>query len=681
MYNTLLKVDSSFVAKIKKEHLFLVNSMAVTATFSALEPYRLNGVTVTDREMGHGVCTTVLELEYMGLKCAGKMINEVQLRQGGASYTVRHFEEECRQLSQTRHPNILQFLGVHFQQGVSTPILVMEFLPTNLTSCIEQYGILPKEISYSILHDVALGLCYLHSQTPPIVHRDLSSNNVLLTPNMTAKICDLGVARMLNVTPLQVSWMIHRRTNPFMPLEVMTIFTNYDTSIDVYSYGILMNHMFSGRWPDSPQVGPSQVDGDRLILVTEAERREVFLQAIENDHPLMDLISRCINNDPKCRPHASEIVDRMAAMMQRFPVSFFANGMEMLRRVNHLEEEKRALREEGEEQVLELKQKIQDKDLQILSYNTELEQVTLRAETLGVQNQLNEATITRLRGEAEQLGEICHSEVEQLKLQVDDLNAQNHQKEQTILNLEEEIEDEIVQLSGVYHNEFEQLQAQNKQTEQELKQIAEEKKEIVQLNVVLSSKVEQQKLQIRDLNAQNQLIATTKEAVITEMKTKTVIYENQIEQLEARIETNETTMHQEREEIIRKREELKVQLAKERESCKRLTDENNRLQTELSQFLKKTDSLKHKMSMLEAETLRKSATIVKDESALTARAKALEEKEVIITGMNEQLTRTRKQLLRKQQVSRNLWLGSTCTLYFHVKFLGSLCGFRVNIEN
>ena len=664
MYNTPLKVDSSFIAKIKKEHLFLVNSMAVTATFSALEPYRLNGVTVTDREMGHGVCTTVLELEYMGLKCAGKMINEVLLRQGGASYTVRHFEEECRLLSQTRHPNILQFLGVHFQQGVPAPILVMEFLPTNLTSCIEQYGVLPKEISYSILHDVALGLCYLHSQTPPIIHRDLSSNNVLLTPNMTAKISDLGVARMLNVTPLQVSWMIHRRTNPFMPLEVMTIFTNYDTSIDVYSYGILMNHMFSGRWPDSPQVGPSQVEGDQLILVTEAERREVFLRGIGNDHPLMDLISRCINNDPKCRPHASEIVDRMAAMMQRFPVSFFANGMEMLRRVNHLEEEKRALREGGEEQVLELQKKIKDKDLQILSYNTELEQVTLRAENLGVQNQLNEATITRLNGEAEerqveaeQLGEICHSEVEQLKLQVDDLNAQNHQKEQTILNLKEEKEDEIVQLSGVYHNEFEQLQAQNKQTEQELKQIAEEKKEIVQLNVVLSSKVEQLKLQIRDLDAQNQLIATTKEAIVTEMKTKTVIYENQIEQLEARIETNEETMHQEREEIIRKREEL----AKERDSCKRLTDENNRLQIELSQFLKKTDSLKHKMSMLEAETLRKSATIDKDESTLTARAKALEEKEVIITGMNEQLTRTRKQLLSKQQVSRNLWLGSTCT--------------------
>ena len=146
------------------------------ATFTGFDPYKLTGVRVTDRKLGHGSYATVLELEYMGLKCAGKKIHELLLEQGDASYTVRRFEEECRLLSQVRHPNIIQFLGVYFQPRVRAPILVMEFLPTNLTSCIEQHGILPKEISYSILHDVALGLCYLHSQTPPIIHRDLSSN-------------------------------------------------------------------------------------------------------------------------------------------------------------------------------------------------------------------------------------------------------------------------------------------------------------------------------------------------------------------------------------------------------------------------------------------------------------------------------------------------------------------------
>ena len=242
------------------------------ATFTGLDPYKLTGVTVTDRELGHGSYATVLELEYMGLKCAGKKIHELLLRQGDVSYSVRRFEEECLLLSQVRHPNIVQFLGIYFQQRVRAPILVMEFLHKNLTSCIENNGILPKDVSYSILHDVALGLCYLHSQTPPIIHRDLSSNNVLLTSNMIAKISDLGVARILNLTPIQVSRMTQTPGTPaYMPPEVMVANPKYDTSVDVFSYGIMMIHVFSGQWPE-PQVGPVCTESDGgMIPVSEAE--------------------------------------------------------------------------------------------------------------------------------------------------------------------------------------------------------------------------------------------------------------------------------------------------------------------------------------------------------------------------------------------------------------------------
>ncbi len=301
--------------------------------FTRFDPYRLtdDDTKLTGCELGCGSYARVLEVTFRGLKCAGKKIHDVLLSQGDASYTVCRFEEECRLLSQVRHPNIVQFLGVYFQQGVQVPILVMEFLPTNLTSCIEQYGILSKEISYSILHDIALGLCYLHSQTPPIIHRNLSSNNVLLTPNMTAKISDLGVARILNLTLLQVSRMTQTPGTPaFMPPEVMVANPKYNTSVDEFSYGIMMIHIFSGKWPE-PQVGPNCTEPDgTMIPVSEAKRREVFFQAIENDHPLMDLILKCIHNHPQSRAHASEIVRRLAEMVLLFPASF-ANRLEMLR--------------------------------------------------------------------------------------------------------------------------------------------------------------------------------------------------------------------------------------------------------------------------------------------------------------------------------------------------------------
>ena len=352
--------------------------MAEKATSPGLEPYKLAGVIVTERELGRGSYVTVLELKYLELKCAGKKIHELLLGQGETSYSSYRFEQECRLLSQVRHPNIVQFLGVHFQEGMRAPFLVMEFLPTNLTFCIEKYSILPNQISYSILHDVALGLFYLHSQTPPIIHRDLSSNNVLLTPNMTAKIADLGVARILNLTPLQVSCMTQTPGTPaYMPPEVMVASPKYNISVDEFSYGILMIHVFSGRWPE-PQVGPSRFEDDRLIPVTEAERREMFLQDIGGDHPLMDLILRCINNDPRRRPHTNEIVQRLTSIMLPFLASF-ANRLEMLKCIESKEDKIRILKEEGEaekqqkdQEIMRLTEQLEEKDAVISGLTEQL---------------------------------------------------------------------------------------------------------------------------------------------------------------------------------------------------------------------------------------------------------------------------------------------------------------------
>ena len=375
--------------------------MAVRATYAGFDSYTLTGIRVTDRELGHGSYATVLELEYMGLKCAGKKIHELLLRQGDASYVAHRFEEECRLLSQIRHPNIVQFLGVCFQQGVRAPILVMEFLPTNLTSSIEQHGILPKEISYSILHDVALGLYYLHSQTPAIIHRDLSSNNMLLTTNMTAKISDLGVARILNLTALQVSRLTGTPGTPaYMLPEVMVANPRYDTCVDEFSYGILMIHMFSGSWPE-PQVGPNRTEADGTMTpVSEAERREIFLRAIGSDHPLMDLILNCIHNHPQARIHAKEIVKQLAEMVLQFPATF-AGRMEMFRQVLADAKEKRDLAEE-----------IQRKDMVIQQSEYQISQLgeKLRAEKIT---------------EIDQLKVYYSSEVEQLRLQIRDLSTQS----------------------------------------------------------------------------------------------------------------------------------------------------------------------------------------------------------------------------------------------------------------
>ena len=401
----------------------------VEGNFARFAQYNLPGAKVQadKKPLGRGSYATVLELDFMGLKCAGKKIHEVLLSQGDTSYTVRRFEEECRLLSQVRHPNIVQFLGVHFQEEVTAPILVMEFLPTNLTSCVEQYGILPKEISYSILHDVALGLCYLHGQTPPIIHRDLSSNNVLLASNMTAKISDLGVARIFNLTPLQVCRMTQTPGTPaYMPPEVMVADPIYDTNVDVFSYGIMMIHMFSGRWPE-PQVGQNRVEGDQLTPVTEAERRETFIRTIGNKHPLIDLILKCIKNNPEQRANTCEIKQRVLEMKQQFP-SLYSNHLEMLGKIKTQEDEREVMQQQGyilgsdiERLNLQIRkletdnkyfqdiekaicESVKDSDLNDEKKNTDLQQrVEQRKETLVSQRKRFDEKIVELRQHFEEL--------------------------------------------------------------------------------------------------------------------------------------------------------------------------------------------------------------------------------------------------------------------------------------
>ena len=331
---------------------------------------------MTNRELGHGAYATVLELEYLKMKCAGKKIHEMLLgrnKEGEESddnYVILRFEEECRLLSKIRHSNIVQFLGIFFEDGARVPILVMEFLETNLTHCIEKYGVFPKEISYSILHDVALGLYYLHSQTPPIIHRDLSSNNVLLTSNMTAKISDLGVARILNLTAVQVSNMTRvPGTIAFMPPEVMNAKPTYNTSVDEFSYGILAMHVLSGMWPE-PLVGPTRTVEGELVPVTEAERRDLFLGAIGNDHPLYDLIINCISNDPSSRPHADVILAQLGEMVRQFPPPF-SGRLELLKEVEICRKQKAFLVEEGERKDAEIRRR----ENQICSLKRELEDV------------------------------------------------------------------------------------------------------------------------------------------------------------------------------------------------------------------------------------------------------------------------------------------------------------------
>lgn len=396
-----------------------------------LQDYLLGDIVVSGRELGLGSYSSVLEMRYKGMRCAGKKLHRTLYEQGVSEgpEILERFGTECELLSQLRHPHIVQFLGLYLEDGSDVPVLVLEYMPIALTDCIERYGILADEISYSILHDVALGLHYLHSHTPAIIHRDLTANNILLTSNMTAKISDLGMAKILNLAPALMAqrMTVCPGTISYMPPEALTPNPRYDTKLDCFSFGILMIHIFCGEWPialEYLQVDPNKPG--HFYPLTEIERREKYLRRIGAKHPLIGLIKKCIGNIASERPETSDILTELRQVVSLFPPSF-ENRIEMLNRIKADSEKMEQLRAE----VGQLRTTHHEKEhaFESLSfrYNTEVEHLKEQITRLEQSCAIQEVQLTELHSENNRLHFALRQkeeEVQLLKRKVDHLDQE-----------------------------------------------------------------------------------------------------------------------------------------------------------------------------------------------------------------------------------------------------------------
>ena len=388
---------------------------------SSLRPFLLDGITLTDeRNIGDGSYATVVPLGFRGLKCAGKKLHTIFFENASPQekeHMIDRFQEECQLLGRLKHPNIVQFLGVHFEDGSDLPVLVMEFLHCTLSECVDRYGVLPEQVGTGILDDVATGLCYLHGHRPPIVHRDLSANNVLLSSNMTAKISDLGVAKILNLTPARMSQMTKcPGTLSYMPPEALRERPSYDAKLDCFSVGVMILHVLCGRWPYPSE--PTRVDPNnrkKVIGLTEAERREEYFQQVRGDHPLVELIRGCLDNDPPQRPDAVRILGRLRQVISQSPPSC-GNKMELLNQTQTLRNERQGLSEQLEQlrevsnEVDGLRALVRTKDEEKRGLSEQLEQ--------------SQRELTQSRGRQERL-ELTHSiDMDQVQCRVRELSTE-----------------------------------------------------------------------------------------------------------------------------------------------------------------------------------------------------------------------------------------------------------------
>ena len=198
--------------------------------------------------IGSGSYGSVYETWWNGKPAAAKVFHEVD-------FVSKLFTEELsrlyRVLKRLKHKNVVQVLDLIIYDS-SPPVLLTELLDCDLRTFIIRH--IPNRIPFpdtvSTMLDVAEGLDYLHHQcNPPIIHRDISSTNILLSKQKQAKINDFGVAtyegKTIFTTP--VPGTPAYAAPETYPVDGGQI--EYGAKIDIFSFGVVLMEVINGIPP------------------------------------------------------------------------------------------------------------------------------------------------------------------------------------------------------------------------------------------------------------------------------------------------------------------------------------------------------------------------------------------------------------------------------------------------
>ena len=292
-----------------------------SSTFSGLF---IANVVFTDVKLGRGADATVYAVEWNGTVCAAKRLHEILLEDesaGGVAKLIGNFEAECLTWSKLRHPGVVQFLGVYMEGRSRLPVLVMEKMDTSLRTYLEDHSKeeFPLHQKVFVLRQVTQALAYLHSQNPPLVHHDLSPNNVLLNVgSFVTKVSDFGMSRAINPSALSRKSSI-KGTQAFMAPEALHNPPRYNEKLDVFSFGNVVISTLTHEWPNPGP--PTRYEGDTFVGLTELQRREqcVELFTAQEKQLFLPIVRQCLENRPDKRPSGVMLVQELRRIESTLP--------------------------------------------------------------------------------------------------------------------------------------------------------------------------------------------------------------------------------------------------------------------------------------------------------------------------------------------------------------------------
>ncbi|KDO35632.1 TKL/DRK protein kinase [Saprolegnia parasitica CBS 223.65] len=252
--------------------------------------------------IGRGASGEVIKARYLGTMVVCKRMRREQITVS----SIEHFREEIELVSCLRHPNIVQFIGASWD-NCSNVCMVLEYMEQG-----DMHNVLHSALGRAFVWsdpllkmavDAVQGMLYLHSQEPPVIHRDLKSVNLLCSATFGCKVSDFGLSRRYKKDLDALTTVVG---TPFWLAPEVIRNERYGIGADVYSFGIVLTEL------ETRQTPYHEINETGLKVMMRVARDGLRPSLPNTCLPQRrQLIEDCLRDRPSERPNFVEVLLRL----------------------------------------------------------------------------------------------------------------------------------------------------------------------------------------------------------------------------------------------------------------------------------------------------------------------------------------------------------------------------------
>ncbi|ESQ43706.1 hypothetical protein EUTSA_v10012576mg [Eutrema salsugineum] len=315
--------------RLRKNRAVIEQDETLASSFFSYDVKSFHRISFDQREIlealvdknivGHGGSGTVYRVELKSGEVVAVKKLWSQSRKDSASDDRMHLNKEMKTevetLGSIRHKNIVKLFS--YFSSLDCSLLVYEYMPNgNLWDALHKGFVhLEWPIRHQIAVGVAQGLAYLHHDlSPPIIHRDIKSTNILLDINYQPKVADFGIAKVLQARGKDSTTTVIAGTYGYLAPEY-AYSSKATIKCDVYSFGVVLMELITGKKPVDSCFGENK----NIVnwVSTKIDTKEGLIETVDkrlSESSKADIINalrvaiRCTSRTPTIRPTMTEVV-------------------------------------------------------------------------------------------------------------------------------------------------------------------------------------------------------------------------------------------------------------------------------------------------------------------------------------------------------------------------------------